>query len=306
MASKLYYCRQTTEACKGIAYPSKAHPYRYGKSGCIYTSGCGVCSSLMVLRNLTDKVFDTKTWTSVCIAMGARSAEGTDMSKVVKYMNEKYGITYTTTKDIDKLAVHIKKGYKAIINVSGGGKMLFSDSGHYVFCGGIDKSGNLIILDPYWYDGKFAATANRKKYTKVKNDREVYVQPSVLKSDITAIYLFTPTKNKAIKYSVNDVNYKKPEPKAPTIKPGTYTLTNARGVYNGWGASTGRKKVKDLSADGQKHATSTKKTADALLKAGTTVTITEVKLLSSGNLWAKIPSGYICIWEKDLNKVFVK
>ena len=93
---------------------------------------------------------------------------------------------------------------------------------------------------------------------------------------------------------------------APTIKPGTYTLTNARGVYNGWGAATGRKKVKDLSADGQKHATSTKKTADALLKAGTTVTITEVKLLSSGNLWAKIPSGYICIWEKELNKVFVK
>lgn len=51
--SALYYCRQTTTACKGIPYPSKAHPYRYGTSGCVYTSGCGVCASLMALRNST-------------------------------------------------------------------------------------------------------------------------------------------------------------------------------------------------------------------------------------------------------------
>lgn len=306
MASKLYYCRQTTESCKGIAYPSGTHPYVYGKSGCIYTSGCGVCSSLMVLRNLTNKVFDTKGWTSVCIAMGARSAEGTDMAKVAKYLKEKYGIAYSTTKDTAQLVAHLKKGYKAIVHVSGGGKQLFSGSGHYVFAGGIDKSGNVIVLDPYWYDGKFTLTANRRKYTKVKNDREVYVQPGALKSDITNIWLFQPTKNAAVRYSVNDVNRKKAQPAAPVIRPGTYTLTHARGVYNGWGAATKRKKVKHLTADGRKHATSTKKNADALLKAGTTVTITEVKLLSSGNLWAKIPSGYICIWEKDLNRKYIK
>ena len=31
--SALYYCRQTTTACKGLPYPSKTHPYRYGTSG---------------------------------------------------------------------------------------------------------------------------------------------------------------------------------------------------------------------------------------------------------------------------------
>ena len=65
--SALYYCRQTTTACKGIPYPSKTHPYRYGTSGCVYTSGCGVCASLMALRNSTTRVFNTRQWTAVWV-----------------------------------------------------------------------------------------------------------------------------------------------------------------------------------------------------------------------------------------------
>ena len=99
---------------------------------------------------------------------------------------------------------------------------------------------------------------------------------------------------------------KTPEPSAPKIKPANYTLTNVRGVYNGWGSATGRKKVKDLTADGKKHAVSQKNNAEAFLLSKTRVTVKETKLLSSGNLWAKIPSGYICIWEKAKNKLFVE
>ena len=71
--SKLYYCRQTTEKCKSIRYPSKPHPYKYGTSGCIYTSGCGVCASLMVLHNFGFTGLDTAAWTQKCLLMGARS-----------------------------------------------------------------------------------------------------------------------------------------------------------------------------------------------------------------------------------------
>lgn len=306
MNTKLAYVRQTTDACKGYPYPSAAHPYRYGTSGCVYISGCGVCASLMVLRNLTSKSFTTKEWTKKCISMGARAIEGTDMGVVAKYLDKNYGIRYSVTSSMDKLVAHLKKGYKAVLNITGGGKMLFSDSGHYVFAAGIDKNGNLIILDPYWYSNKFTLTANRRKYCTVKNEREVYVKPSALKSDITSIWLFTPTKNVSIRYSVNDVNYKAPKPKAPNVQTGTYVLTNVRGVYKGWGAASGRKKVGDLSADGQKNATTKKENESAYLRAGTKVTISETKLLSTGNLWAKIPSGYICIWEADINKLFVK
>ena len=175
-----------------------------------------------------------------------------------------------------------------------------------MYVGGLDKSGNLIVLDPYWYDGKFTMTANRRKYTKVKNAREVYVQPAALASDISDIWLFTNAKGAKTVYAENDVNYRKATPKAPTVKPGTYTTTAVRGIYKGAGAATGRKKVKDLTTDGRRHATSSKSKADAMFRADTTITVLETKLLSTGNLWARCPSGWLCIWECADNHKFIK
>ena len=172
MGTLLYYCRQTTEACKGIRYASKSHPYKYGVSGCIYTSGCGVCSSLMVLRNfgVVPATMNTKKWAAECVKMGARVAEGTNMAKIAEHFKKFYGITTKQTKSTETLKKHLRNGGRAIICVTGGGKRLFSNSGHYIYVGGIDKSGNLIILDPYWYDGKFTLTARRKATV-------VYVHP---------------------------------------------------------------------------------------------------------------------------------
>ena len=304
--SKLYYCRQTTEKCKSIRYPSKSHPYKYGTGGCIYTSGCGVCASLMVLHNFGFTSLDTVAWTQKCLLMGARSADGTDMDKVAAYLEKHYSIVSKRVKTATELKKHLKSGGKAIVCVSGGGKQLFSNGGHYVYVGGLDKAGNLIVLDPYWYDGKFTMIANRRKYTKVKNAREVYVQPAALASDISGIWLFTNAKGGKTVYAESDVNYKKAAPKAPTVKPGTYITTSVRGIYKGAGAATGRKKVKDLTADGRRHATSSKSKADAMFRAGTTITVLETKLLSTGNLWARCPSGWLCIWECADNHKFIK
>ena len=304
--SKLYYCRQTTEKCKSIRYPSKPHPYKYGTSGCIYTSGCGVCASLMVLHNFGFTSLDTAAWTQKCLLMGARSADGTNMNTVAAYLEKHYSIVSKRAKTVADLKNHLKAGGKAIVCVSGGGEKLFSNGGHYIYIGGLDKSGNLIVLDPYWYDGKFTMTANRRKYTKVKNAREVYVQPGALASDISGIWLFTNAKGGKTVYADSDVNYKKAAPKAPTVKPGTYTTTAVRGIYKGAGAATGRKKVKDLTTDGRRHATSSKSKADAMFRAGTTITLQEVKLLSTGNLWARCPSGWLCVWERDGNKKYIK
>ena len=163
----------------------------------------------MALRNSTTRVFNTRQWTHRCLGMGARAAEGTDMAVVARYMKEKYGLDYAVTTDMDRLVAHLKQGYKAIINVSGGGKMLFSNSGHYVLAAGIDKNGNLIILDPYWYDGKFTLTAARRKYTRVKNGREVYVRPADLKGDVLSLWLFTPKRDVRLAYSTHDIHYRK-------------------------------------------------------------------------------------------------
>ncbi len=98
---------------------------------------------------------------------------------------------------------------------------------------GIDKNGNLVILDPYWYDGKFTLTAARRKYTRVKNGREVYVRPADLKGDVLSLWLFTPKRDVRLAYSTQDIHYRKPAGLAPTVKPGTYHLTAVRGDLQG-------------------------------------------------------------------------
>lgn len=88
------------------------------------------------------------------------------MDKVAAYLEKHYSIVSKRVKTATELKKHLKSGGKAIVCVSGGGKQLFSNGGHYVYVGGLDKAGNLIVLDPYWYDGKFTLTANRPEVHK--------------------------------------------------------------------------------------------------------------------------------------------
>lgn len=92
----------------------------------------------------------------------------------------------------------------------------------------------------------------------------------------------------------------------PTVKEGKYKLIADRGVYADYGSKSGLLKVEDLTKDGKAHATSKKAKDKAYLKKNTSVTITEVKHLSTGHLWAKIPSGYICIWNYQKDKMYIK
>ena len=92
----------------------------------------------------------------------------------------------------------------------------------------------------------------------------------------------------------------------PDIALGDYSLTNVRGIYKGAGAKTGRKKVKEITKNAKKSATSKKKDDAAYLKAGTAVSVLETKLISTGNLWARIPSGWLCVWEYEKDKLFIK
>lgn len=115
-----------------------------------------------------------------------------------------------------------------------------------------------------------------------------------IKHSYTALYGVLRPKDKSNIFTV------------PTVKNGTYSLTNVRGIYNGAGAKTGRKKVNELTSDAKKNAVKKGPRDNAYLKANTRVTVLEVKLSKSGNLWARIPSGWLCIWEKDINKLFIK
>lgn len=85
-------------------------------------------------------------------------------------------------------------------------------------------------------------------------------------------------------------------------KLGTYTLTDVRNVYTSYPNKSVRKLVKDLTRDGQKHATSKKLTDKATLEKGTKVSVSKVVKNDEGHIWGKIPSGWICLISNDGTK----
>lgn len=82
----------------------------------------------------------------------------------------------------------------------------------------------------------------------------------------------------------------------------TYTLKKAMKVRSGAGTGYAQKRVNQLTAGGKRAATSTKGSAGAVFKAGTRVTVQQVKTVGSA-VWIKVPSGWICA--KTGSKVYV-
>ena len=86
---------------------------------------------------------------------------------------------------------------------------------------------------------------------------------------------------------------------APSYKLGnTYTLQVNLNVRTGAGTNYSKKKKSALTADAQKHSTSS-----GVLKKGTRVTCKQVKIVG-GNTWIKIPSGWIAAYYNG--KVYLK
>lgn len=77
-------------------------------------------------------------------------------------------------------------------------------------------------------------------------------------------------------------------------KGNNYILQTNLNVRTNAGTIYSLKLVKNLTKDGQKHATSSNLNSFAILKKGTVVTCQDVIKKSNGQIWIKIPSGYIC------------
>ena len=282
---KLFYYNQ-------LNYDNVPYNKPNGAKKSIATSGCGVCSPCIVFNTLAQKeIYTIKEMAQFSIKHGARTNDGTDELTLLKELCKvNKNFSFETTNDINKLVKHLKSGGMAICN-QGSAYNVFSNAGHYVVAYRL-VDGNIQVVDPSNKSNKYDLY-NRPQRIVKKTDTGCIVKPAIMDKATAdrnpSFYLIT---------------YTPPKAKAPTIKNGVYKLTADRGVYKGYGASTGRKQVADLTPDGKKNATAKK--GDAYLKAGTKVTISENKLLSSGNLWAKIPSGFICIWEEKTNKKFIK
>ncbi len=197
----------TPQRGSSIPYPHKAHP-----DGTISSSGCGVCSALMIVQNSTTYEVTLEEMAQKMLDYGCRISSGSDMKRTAQLLEENYGITCEITDDNAKLKEHLEKGYFAVANV---GKIpLFSfTGGHFVAVMGVKEDGNVIIFDPNVREGKYGEGVRKDIHYNSENN-EVYTSFDVLRSDswYGCYYLFTPTQNIALRRSENSaLNAANPE-----------------------------------------------------------------------------------------------
>lgn len=93
---------------------------------------------------------------------------------------------------------------------------------------------------------------------------------------------------------IDPEKYNYTEPSNDEFTPGNYKTLGTMNVRYGAGLNYGVKKVKELTHDGKRNATSTNLNANAVYKKGTIFTAKQI-VKNGSSVWAKTPSGYVTI-----------
>ncbi len=150
-------------------------------------------------------------------------------------------------------------------------------AGHVAFVTKVYDDGSIDVCESGWKASKICWTLHLKKgYARSGYKFQGFIYPANASSVVT-----------------------KKKTSGDSFKEGkNYVITAASGlkVRKGPGTGYAQKKKSELTADGQKHAASSKK---AVLKKGTVITAVDVK-----GSWIKTPSGWIC--GKEGSSLYVK
>lgn len=285
----MYYYNQNN-------YSSVSYNKPNGEKATIKSGGCGVCSACTVFNSLANKeLYTVKQMAEFSIKNDARTNYGTDMIKLLtKLCKKNKEFSFTTSCDVNKLVSHLKSGGMAIVN-QGDKYDVFSSKGHFVVA---DKmvDNDIDILDVGNYSGKYDTKTRQKRIIKKTANGCIVSKSEIVKA--------TQDRNTEKLPSYYLISYKA---KTPKIKKGaTYQLNARRGIYKGVGSDTGRKLVRNITLDAKKHVINKNPNAEAILNSLTYVTVLDTKKAKSGNIWVKIPSGWLCIWECKTNKYYFK
>ena len=94
---------------------------------------------------------------------------------------------------------------------------------------------------------------------------------------------------------LNDEKKLEPYKESKKYTTGNYKTKEIMRVRSGAGINYAQKKVGNLTADGKKNATTTRKEALAAYKKNTIFTALEIIYNKDNSVWARTPSGYVCI-----------
>ena len=164
---------------------------KYGTST-IGKGGCGVCSSLMIIDNLTNYNPSLVTLKTEFEQVGARLSNGTAMYKAAQHLKKKYGLNYIHTTDINVVKQQLKKGNMVIANV--GAKHLFTNGpGRFVVISGIYKDSKnkeyAVVLDPSYSYSKY--NDKYRKENGIKDISGVIIAPfNAIKADAETEYYY--------------------------------------------------------------------------------------------------------------------
>ncbi len=158
-----------------------------GKSTTVKTSGCGLCSAVMILdRLLPNCDFDLEKAMEISYESGANRRFGTNYPKFGPLLAEKYGLKFEMTNDMASLLKCLKTGGVAAANVGGdreGYVGVFSHVGHYIVIIGVEPDGRLAILDPA-YEENVYEEEGRKGKVEMKAGVIALCTPETLQKEI--------------------------------------------------------------------------------------------------------------------------
>lgn len=132
-----------------------------GKTTTIRSSGCGICSAVMMAHRLIPNcTFDLKAAIDLAYETHANFEVGTNYEIYAPALAEKLGLRLEMTNDLQRLRECLRTGGASVVNVGAG---TFTQGGHYIVAINEEPDGRIAILDPDYCDGKFEAEGFRGK-----------------------------------------------------------------------------------------------------------------------------------------------
>ena len=131
----------------------------WGKTSTIRSSGCGLCSAVMVAHRLIPNCeFDLKDALELSYSVEANYKKGTNYARFAPAFAEKLGLKLEMSRDIEDLRKCLRTGGAAVFLARGdrdGQVGLFTHGAHYVAVINEEPDGRLAILDPSLKDTKY-------------------------------------------------------------------------------------------------------------------------------------------------------
>jgi len=132
-----------------------------GRTTTIRSSGCGICSAVMVAhRLLPNCTFDLKEAIDLAYETKANFEIGTNYLVYAPAFAEKLELRLEMTNDLERLRYCLRTGGAAVVNVGPG---TFTQTGHYIVAINEEPDGRIAILDPSVRAGKLDDEALKGK-----------------------------------------------------------------------------------------------------------------------------------------------